>query len=183
MLDAVDMRIYGEKRIYFCCIYFQDNYDMKKCLTNIRRSVVDLIGNTLRHWRRTQDSAIKNILLRRLQCLRAVAINLGALNTTKVPSTHPIYKQFSESITTLSNIWKTTVPTLRRRQNHTLDYENLWRRFIVRQWYIRMVTCNLFGFLKYVIFCICCADGISCGGRTHTFLLCQIERWYWISGS
>lgn len=149
---------------------------MKKCLSSIRTSVVDLIGNMLKHWRRTQDLSIKNILLRRLQCLRAVAINLGALNTTKVPLSHPVYKLFSETVCSLSRVWRATAYALKRRQASLWDYDTLWRRLGHCQWYTYMLNCLLVQFSKIVIV----EKNVYCDW-TYIFLLCQIDRWYIVS--
>lgn len=150
---------------------------MKACLTNVRLDTVSLIGKTLRQWRRFHDTSIKSLLLKRLQCLRTLAITLGSLSTTKLPSSHPILTSFTEAIKTLTQTWNANIQTSNlkkfRLSNKSMNFTLLW--YIYYLWYgVDVLRCFSTCFIR----CKCQKAVTDCDDTVIYYFKVRSGSWY-----
>ncbi|KAJ0177223.1 hypothetical protein K1T71_007232 [Dendrolimus kikuchii] len=87
------------------CANSKTNIEKKTCLRDVREHITTVIGRSLKYWRRTQNNELKKALLKRLQLLNQVWLNLGLLHTTDLKEDNKKQKSLLKSLHALSKSW------------------------------------------------------------------------------
>lgn len=88
--------------------------EKKSCLRDLREHVTTVIARSLKYWRRTEHRELKDALLRRLQYLHRVSLDLSTLHITDLDENSAKQKTLLNSLSELSKNWDIDVSILRK---------------------------------------------------------------------
>ncbi|XP_028171777.1 thioredoxin domain-containing protein 11 isoform X2 [Ostrinia furnacalis] len=93
--------------------------DKKTCLRELREHVTTVIARSLKYWRRTEHRELKAALLRRLQYLHQVSLDLSTLHITDLHENSQKQKTLLNSLSLLSENWDIDVSILSKNVTST----------------------------------------------------------------
>ncbi|XP_063380638.1 uncharacterized protein LOC134667241 [Cydia fagiglandana] len=95
------------------CARHQSTKEKKTCLRDIREHITTVIGRNLKYWRRTENRELRDALLKRLQYLHRVSLELSLLHTTDLGNDQK-EQSLLDSLSNLSKHWDNDVSMLRK---------------------------------------------------------------------
>ncbi|KAL0893064.1 hypothetical protein ABMA27_014711 [Loxostege sticticalis] len=96
------------------CANTQMSIEKKSCLRDLREHVTTVIARSLKYWRHTEHRELKDALLRRLQYLHRVSLDLSTLHITDLDENSAKQKTLLNSLSELSKNWDIDVSILRK---------------------------------------------------------------------
>lgn len=88
--------------------------EKKTCLKDLREHVTAVIVRNLKYWRQTEHRELKDALLKRLQHLHQVSLDLSTLHITDLHGHSNKQKTLLNSLSLLSKNWNIDPSILRR---------------------------------------------------------------------
>ncbi|XP_059047087.1 thioredoxin domain-containing protein 11 [Achroia grisella] len=95
------------------------NEEKKICLKYTREHVTTVIDRSLKYWRWNEHRELKDALLKRLQYLHQVSLDLSVLHTSDLNSDNKRYETLLSNLNLLSKTWKIDMSNVRDKKTRS----------------------------------------------------------------